>query len=55
MMGAISKQAGPASSLTAASVASGGGIAALLAPLLGQSADGSVLGDVTPMLGRFMK
>lgn len=34
---------------------SGGGIAAMLAPLLDQNRDGSIMDDVTSMIGRFMK
>jgi hypothetical protein len=55
MMGAFSKQSGPASSLRSGLGASGGGIAAMLTPLLDQNRDGSMIDDVTSMIGRFMK
>ena len=53
MMGAFSKQSGRASS--AALGGSGGGIAAMLTPLLDQNRDGSIVDDVTSMIGKFMK
>ena len=55
MMGAFSKQSGNASSTTAALGGSGGGIGAMLAPFLDQNRDGSIIDDVTSMIGGFMK
>lgn len=55
MMGAFSKQSGSTSSVAAGLGGSGGGIAAMLAPLLDQNRDGSIVDDVTSMFGRFMK
>jgi hypothetical protein len=55
MMGAFSKQSGNASSATAALGGSGGGIVAMLTPLLDQNRDGSIIDDVTSMIGGFMK
>ncbi|MCA1586551.1 MAG: DUF937 domain-containing protein [Acidobacteria bacterium] len=57
MMGAFSKQSGNAnaSSMTAALGGSGTGIAAMLTPLLDQNRDGSIIDDVTSMIGRFAK
>ena len=55
MMGAFSKQSGNASSTTAALGASGGGIAAMLTPFLDRNHDGSMVDDVTSMIGGFMK
>ena len=55
MMGAFSKQSGSASSLGAGVGGSGGGIAAMLSPLLDQNRDGSIMDDVTSMIGRFIK
>jgi hypothetical protein len=52
MMGAFSKQAGNASSTTAAP---GGGIVAMLTPFLDRNRDGSIIDDVTSMLGSFGK
>lgn len=54
MMGAFSKQSGNAASVTAGLPSSAGGIAAMLSPLLDQNRDGSIVDDVTSMLGRFM-
>ena len=54
MMGAFSKQSGAAGSLAGLS-GSGGGIAAMLTPLLDQQGGGSIVGEVTSMIGRFMK
>ena len=51
MMGAFSKQPGTASSTSA----SRGGIAAMLTPFLDQNRDGSIVDDVTSMLGGFIK
>jgi len=51
MMGALSKQSGRASSVGT----TGGGIAAMLTPMLDQNRDGSIMDDVTSMIGRFMK
>lgn len=55
MMGVFSKQSRPASSLLSGLGAPGGGIAAMLTPLLDQNRDGSMIDDVTSMIGRFMK
>ena len=55
MMGAFAKQAGGASALTAGLGSSGGGIAAMLSPLLDQNRDGSIMDDVTSLIGRFVK
>lgn len=55
MMGAFAKQSGGAASIGAGLGGSGGGIAAMLAPLLDQNRDGSILDDVTKMIGRFIK
>ena len=55
MMGAFSKQSAGASSLPAGLGGSGGGLMSMLAPMLDQNRDGSVLDDVTSMLGKFMK
>lgn len=52
MMGAFSKQSGSPSSVRAGA---GGGIAAMLTPLLDQNRDGSIMDDVTSMIGRFIK
>lgn len=53
MMGAFSKQAG--SSSTAAAVGGAGGIAAMLTPFLDQNRNGSIVDDVTGMIGGFLK
>ena len=55
MMGAFSKQSGRGSSLRAGAGGSGGGIAAMLTPLLDRNRDGSIMDDVTSMIGRFIK
>lgn len=55
MMGAFSKQSSGAGAMPAGLGGSGGGIAAMLTPLLDQDRDGSIMDDVTSMLGRFMK
>jgi hypothetical protein len=56
MMGAFAKQqSGGASSATAGLGGSGGGIAAMLTPFLDRNRDGSILDDVTGMIGGFMK
>ena len=55
MMGAFSKQSGDASAATAALGGSGGGIGAMLTPFLDQNRDGSIVDDVTSMIGGFMK
>ena len=54
MMGAFSKQSGNPSS-TGAALGSGGGIGAMLSPFLDRNRDGSVVDDVTSMIGGFMK
>lgn len=55
MMGAFAKQSANGSALRAGTGASGDGIAAMLTPLLDQNRDGSIVDDVTSMIGRFMK
>ena len=55
MMGAFSKQSGGASSMTPALGDSGGGIGSMLTPFLDQNRDGSIVDDVTSMIGNFMK
>ena len=55
MMGAYSKQSGNASSTTAALAGSGGGIGAMLTPFLDRNRDGSIVDDVTSMIGGFIK
>ncbi len=55
MMGAFSKQSAGSSSLPAGLGGAGGGLMSMLAPMLDQNRDGSVLDDVTSMLGKFMK
>jgi len=55
MMGTFSKQSVTASSSPAGLGGSGGGIAAMLTPLLDRNRDGSMLDDVTSMIGGFMK
>ena len=55
MMGAFSKQSGNASFTPAAIGGSGGGIAAMLTPFLDRNRDGSILDDVTSMIGGFIK
>ncbi len=55
MMGALSKQSGDASATPAALGGPGGGIVAMLTPFLDRNRDGSIVDDVTSMIGRFMK
>ena len=56
MMGALSKQSGARSPAAAAGLGgTGGSIMALLAPLLDQNRNGSIVDDVTSMIGRAMK
>ena len=55
MMGAFSKQSANASAMPAGLGGSGGGIAAMLTPLLDRNRDGSIVDDVTSMIGGFMK
>jgi hypothetical protein len=55
MMGAFAKQSGNASPLAPGLGNAGGGIAAMLSPLLDQNRDGSIMDDVTSLMGRFMK
>jgi hypothetical protein len=55
MMGALAKQSGSASSITRGAGGAGGGIVAMLTPLLDQNRDGSIIDDVTGMIGRFVK
>jgi hypothetical protein len=54
MMGAFSKQSGNASSTTAA-LGNSGGIGAMLTPFLNRNRDGSIVDDVTSMIGGFIK
>jgi hypothetical protein len=59
MMGAFAKQSASARaggpSIGGAPLAAGGGIASMLTPLLDRNRDGSMVDDVTSMIGRFMK
>jgi hypothetical protein len=56
MMGAFAKQSGNASSIGAGIGGAGGGsIASMLTPLLDQNRDGSIMDDVSSMIGRFTK
>ena len=55
MMGAFAKQSGNASSTTAALGDPAGGIGAMLTPFLDKNRDGSIIDDVTSMIGGFMK
>jgi hypothetical protein len=52
MMGAMSRNTGRGSSLSSA--AGAGGLASMLGPLLDSNRDGSILDDVTGMLGKFL-
>ena len=55
MMGSFSKQSANAPALSAGLSGSGGGIAAMLTPLLDGNRDGSIVDDVTSRIGGFMK
>lgn len=55
MMGAFAKQSVASSSLGAGVGGAGGGIAAMLTPLLDQNRNGSIMDDVTSMIGRFIR
>lgn len=55
MMASFAKQSGRATSLPGGLGGSGGGIAAMLTPLLDRNRDGSIVDDVTSMIGKFMK
>jgi len=55
MMGAFSKQSTGATPMTAGLGGWGGGIGAMLTPLLDQNRNGSIMDDLTSMIGRFMK
>jgi hypothetical protein len=55
MMGAFSKHSSNSSSVAGARAGSGGGIAAMLTPLLDRNRDGSIVDDVTSMIGRLAK
>ena len=55
MMGAFSKQSGNASAMPAALGGSGGGIGAMLTPFLDRNRDGSIIDDVTSMIGGLTK
>lgn len=55
MMGALSKQSSGTTLAGAAPGSAGGGIASMLTPLLDQNRDGSIVDDVTSMLGQFFK
>lgn len=52
MMGAMARNTARGSSLAGASA--GGGLGALLGPLLDSNRDGSIMDDVTGMLGKFL-
>lgn len=54
MMGALSKHSGGGSSI-GAGLGSGGGILSMLTPLIDKNRDGSIMDDVTSMIGRFVK
>ena len=54
MTGAFAKQSGNVSALAPGLGNAGGGIAAMLSPLLDQNRDGSIMDDVTSLIGRFM-
>ena len=53
MMGVLSKQSRTGSPMTGGPA--GGGILAMLTPLLDQNRDGSIVDDVSSMIGRFAK
>lgn len=55
MMGTFSKQSASSSSLPTGFGNAGGGLMSMLAPMLDQNRDGSIMDDVSSMLGRFMK
>lgn len=55
MMGAFAKQTANPTSMGAGLGRPGSGIAAMLTPLLDRNRDGSIVDDVTSMIGRFMK
>ena len=55
MMGAFAKQARHSPAVRAGAGPAGGGIVDLLTPLLDQNRNGSIVDDVTSMIGRFMK
>ena len=54
VMGALARQSASPSA-AGAGMGAGGGIAAMLSPLLDQNRDGSIVDDVTSMIGRFFK
>lgn len=53
MMGAFARQSA-GSAMAAGAGAQGGGLAQMLGPLLDRNRDGSIVDDVTGMIGRFM-
>jgi hypothetical protein len=56
MMGAFAKQqSGRGPGVPAGLGGSGGGIAAMLTPLLDQNRDGSIMDDLSSIIGRFIK
>lgn len=55
MMGALAKQQSRGGSSINAGLGAGGGIAGMLAPMLDRNHDGSIVDDVTSMIGRFIK
>ena len=55
MMGAFSKQSSHVSSSTAALGGSSGGVLSMLTPLLNQNRGGSIVDNVTSMVGRVVK
>jgi hypothetical protein len=55
MMGALSKQSSNASSTPAPLGDTSGGIGAMLTPFLDRNRDGSIIDDVTSMIGGFIK
>ena len=55
MMGAFAKQARHSPAGRASAGPAGGGLIDMLTPLLDQNRNGSIVDDVTSMIGRFMK
>ncbi len=55
MMGAFARQTGGGAVQPGNAQVSGGGIASMLAPLLDRNRDGSIVDDVTGMLGGFLR
>jgi hypothetical protein len=55
MMGAFARQSGTASAAPGSAPMTGGGLASMLGPLLDRNRDGSIVDDVTGMLGGFFR